>query len=149
MKRLLASLCFSAALVLCGCGGGSSSSPANISGNWNATLMSSGNSSPVLSFTTSFAQSNGSSLNVTRFNFTTSSPCFVSDETESAGFTLAGNFNGDVTGAFQLAVQSGSPSGNTLTLQGSVNNATISGTWVLSGVTSGCTGSGSFTMTKM
>jgi hypothetical protein len=30
-----------------------------------------------------------------------------------------------------------------------VNNNAITGTWTLTGVTSGCTGSGNFTMTKM
>jgi hypothetical protein len=38
---------------------------------------------------------------------------------------------------------------NLLTLQGTVNNNTITGNWTLTGTTAGCTGTGSFTMTKI
>jgi hypothetical protein len=38
---------------------------------------------------------------------------------------------GNVTGEFQFSVMSGSPSGNTLTLSGTANGNTISGTWFL------------------
>jgi hypothetical protein len=47
-----------------------------------------------------------------------------------------------------MNVQSGSPSGNTLALAGTTSGNTISGTWTLTG-SSGCTGNGTFTMTKM
>jgi hypothetical protein len=141
-------LLLSVALAFGGCGGGNSNA-GSINGNWTAALMSSGSSTPVLTFTTNLTQSSGTSVSVTHFNFTTSSPCFVSDQTETGGFSLAGNFNGSVTGALQMTVQSGNPSGNTLTLQGQANNNTVTGTWVLSGVSAGCTGSGSFTMSRM
>lgn len=148
MKHLGMAVLFLAALALGGCGGGNSSG-GTVNGNWTASLMGSGSSTPVFAFSTSLTQSTGTTLSVTNFTFTTASPCFVSGGTETGGFTLAGNFSGNVTGALQMTVQSGNPGGNTLTLQGSVNNNTITGTWVLSGVTSGCTGSGNFTMTKM
>jgi hypothetical protein len=45
-------------------------------------------------------------------------------------------------------VTSGNPSGNTLTLNGTVNGNTITGTWQLVGGT-GCTGNGNFTVAKM
>jgi hypothetical protein len=51
-------------------------------------------------------------------------------------------------GSFGFSVLSGSPSGNDLTLSGTANGNTISGTWTLTG-SAGCTGAGSFTMTKM
>jgi len=63
-------------------------------------------------------------------------------------FTLGGNFNGNASGKFGMTVQSSMPTGNSLTLSGAVSGNTISGTWTLTG-SSGCTGSGSFTMTKM
>lgn len=47
-----------------------------------------------------------------------------------------------------MTVQSSTPTGNTLTLTGAVTGNTITGTWTLTG-SSGCTGSGAFTMTKM
>jgi hypothetical protein len=133
--------------LLVGCGGGSSSK-SNINGNWSATLTNS-DATPAFDFSTSFTQNSGSTLTVTHFNFTTTTPCFASDETETGGFAMNGDFNGNVAGAFQMNVTSGTPSGNILALQGTVKNNTISGTWVLSGASSGCTGSGNFTMTRM
>jgi hypothetical protein len=47
-----------------------------------------------------------------------------------------------------MTVQSSTPTGNTFTLSGAVSGNTIAGTWTLTG-SLGCTGSGSFTMTKM
>ena len=135
-------------IVLGGCGSSNSSNSSNINGNWSTTLNSS-NNSQTFAFTTSFTQMSGSSVNVTNLSFTTQTPCFVSDETETASFVLSGNFNGSVSGAFQLMIKSGNPSGNTMNLQGMVKNNTITGTWTLTGINSGCSGSGNFTATKM
>ena len=145
--KLLGVVLLALVWLLGACGGGDPRS-GNINGNWTATLTDTDTSSPVFSFTTSFTQSNGMGLNVTRFTFTTSSPCFVSDQTETGTFALSGDFNGNVTGLFGLTIQSGTPNGNSLALQGSVKNNVISGTWTLSGVTSGCTGNGVFTITR-
>jgi hypothetical protein len=132
-----------------GCGGyNSNPGSGNINGNWTATLSDTG-SSPVFTFTTSFHQGGGTDVTVTNFTFTTSSPCFVSGGTETASFALSGNFSGNVTGSFALNIQSENPSGNTLTLQGTVKNGVITGTWTLSGTTSGCTGNGNFTLNRM
>ncbi len=133
-------------LALIGCGSSSSNS-SNIDGNWNATLISGGNQT-VFTFGTSLKVNGDGSLSVSNFSFTTNSPCFVSDETESGSFTLSGNFNGMVNGKFGFTVQSGSPAGNTLALSGTANGNTISGTWTLTG-TGACTGNGTFTMTKV
>ena len=78
----------------------------------------------------------------------TTSPCFSSGNTESGSFTLGGDFNGNVKGQFGMTVQSGTPSGNTLALTGTVNGNTITGNWTLTG-SSGCAGNGTFTMTKV
>jgi hypothetical protein len=107
------------------------------------------NGAPVFAFTTSLAQNSGTVVSVTNLSFTTATPCFASGGSETGSFMLSGNFNGNVTGAFQLGVHSGTPSGNTLVLQGTVKNNTISGTWTLTGVTAGCSGSGNFIMNKM
>jgi hypothetical protein len=133
------------ALLLAGCGGGSSSSATTVTGNWTAMLTG----TQDLSLSTSLMQNNGTAVTGTNLSFTTSTPCFASGETQTGSFVLSGNFNGNMTGAFQLTITSGSPAGNTLTLQGTVNDNTIAGTWTLTGVTSGCTGSGNFTMTRM
>ena len=146
MKKLGIAVLLALGLTLIGCGSNNSNNPANINGNWNATLTDTGNTT-VFSFGTSLVVNNDGTLSVSNFSFSTNSSCFVSGETESGSFVMSGNFNGNVTGKFQFTVMSGSPSGNTLTLSGTANGNTISGTWSLTGGT-GCTGSGNFTMTK-
>jgi hypothetical protein len=146
MKKLGIAVLLAMGLTLIGCGANNSNTPANINGNWNATLTDTGNAT-VFSFGTSLLVNNDDTLSVSSFSFSTNSSCFVSGETESGSFVVSGNFNGNVTGKFQFNVMSGSPSGNALTLSGTANGNTISGTWSLIGGT-GCTGSGNFTMTK-
>jgi len=143
MKQFAAVVLLVAGLAMVGCGS-KDGSPANINGMWNASLIDINNAT-IFTFGTSLVVNGDGSLSISNFNFTSSSPCFVSGETESGSFTLSGNFNGNVTGKFQFAVLSGTPAGNTLTLSGTANGNTISGTWSLSG--SGCTGTGTFTMT--
>lgn len=145
MKQFAATFVVLISLALIGCG--SNTNPSNINGTWNATLLSAGNAT-VFSFGTSLKVNGDGSLSVSNFSFTTNSPCFVSGETESGSFTLSGNFNGMVNGKFGFTVQSGSPAGNTLALTGTASGNTISGTWTLTG-SSGCTGNGTFTMTKV
>lgn len=146
MKRFAVVFVMFICMALIGCGS-SSSNASNINGTWNATLASGGNTT-VFSFGTSLQVNSDGSLSVSNFQFTTNSPCFVSGETESGSFTLSGNFNGNVNGKFGMSVLSGNPSGNTLALSGTANGNTITGTWILTG-SSGCTGNGTFTMTKM
>ena len=148
MKTLGTILVLGIALVLAGCGSNSNNSNI-INGNWTAALLnSSSGGSPIFNFTATFTQSSGSDVSITNLNFTTSSPCFASGSTATGGFTLSGNLNGVTSGGFQMNIQSSGSSSNLLTLQGTVSNNTISGTWSLSGTTSGCSGSGQFTMNK-
>ncbi len=144
MKRIAIVVISLLPLILVACGGGSSN---NVNGNWSATLTNP-NAGPAFSFTTTLNQSNGTTITGSNLVFSTATPCFSSVASETGGFTLTGNTTGAVTGGFELTVQSGTPSGNVLTLAGTLTNKTITGTWTLTGVTSGCTGSGNFTMTK-
>lgn len=146
MKQLAIALLVLVGLGLVGCN--SSMNPGNINGTWNATLTSTGSGTPIFTFGTSVLVNGDGSLSITNFSFNTSSPCFVSGETESGSFTFSGNFNGQVNGSFGLTVASGTPAGNTLALTGTATGNTISGNWTLTG-SSGCTGNGTFTMTKM
>ena len=146
MKRYAAAFVVFICMALIGCGSNNSDA-SNVNGKWNATLVSGGNTT-VFSFGTNLKTNGDGSLTVSSFQFTTNSSCFVSGETESGSFTLGGNFNGAVNGKFGMNVQSGNPSGNTLALSGTANGNTISGTWTLTG-SGGCTGNGTFTMTKM
>jgi hypothetical protein len=140
MKTLAVAIFLVAALTLAGCG---SSNPTNINGNWTATLTG----SQTFNFTTSIIENSDGTVSVSKFSFSSNSSCFVSGETETGTFALSGNFNGKVTGKFGMIVTSGTPSGNTLALTGDANGNTITGTWTLTG-SSGCTGSGNFTMNK-
>ncbi len=143
MKQIgiVATLVF--ALVTGGCGMGHDGG--NINGNWTATLMNTGGT-PTFAFTTSFTQSSGSDLNVVNFTFTTPGSCFDSQQTtETGSFSLAGNFNGQVSGSFGMTIRTTGATDDVLTLQGTVNNGRITGTWTLTGSTS-CTGNGNFTM---
>jgi hypothetical protein len=144
MRRVSLAFLFSLLLGLVACGSGSSDT---INGNWSASLTNP-DGSPAFSFSTTLNQNNGTTITGTNLTFSTTTPCFSSVHSETGGFTLTGNTSGSVTGAFELTVQSGTPSGNVLTMSGTVAHNTITGTWTLSGVTSGCTGSGNFTMTK-
>jgi hypothetical protein len=133
-------------ITLVGCGA-NSANPANINGNWNATLIDTNNTT-LFQFGTSLVVNGDGTLSIANFQFNSNEACFPQGETEAGSFTLSGNFNGQVSGKFGLTIQSESPANNTLTLSGTATGGTISGTWTLTGGT-GCTGNGSFTMTKM
>lgn len=144
MKQFAVLVLLCVGMALGGCG--SSSNSTDINGNWNATLLSNGNTTSFAFGTTLHVNGDGS-VSVSNFKFTTTSPCFGSGTTETGGFTLSGNFNGQTSGAFTMSVQSANPSGNTLTLTGTDHGNTISGNWTLTG-SSGCAGTGTFTMNK-
>ena len=146
MKQLGIAMLLALGLTLGACGGGNSSSSNAINGNWTATLTNP-DGTAAFAFTTTLNQSSGTVVSVSTFNLTTSEPCFGTAGTETGSFALTGTANGNVTGSYQMTIQSGSPSGNVLTLNGTVNGGTITGTWTLTGT--GCTGNGTFTVTKM
>ena len=132
------------ALVACG---GSNSNMGNVNGNWTAVLTDT-SAGTEFAFTTSLTQGSGNNLNIVNFKFTTEGSCFAAPTTQAGSFVLAGNFNGKVTGQFQMTVSTQFPSdNNVLTLNGGVSGNTITGTWTLAGG-SGCTGGGAFTMNR-
>lgn len=145
MKSMITIFVLGIAGLLAGC---RTNSNGNINGNWTASLMDSASSTPAFNFTTTLAEASGGGLSITNLTFTTSSPCFASGTTAKGGFSLSGNMNGVTSGGFQMNIQSTGASTNTLALQGTVSNNTITGTWNLTGVTAGCTGSGNFTMNR-
>jgi hypothetical protein len=146
MKQFAVAILLVAAMTLAGCGSSNNNS-GNINGNWTAALQDA-NGVPVFAFTTSLTAANsGSTVTVTNLNFTTNS-CSFTAATETASFVLSGNFNGNVSGSFQLNLSSGAPSNDSLVLTGTVNGGTISGSWTASGTTN-CSTSGTFTMTKV
>lgn len=145
MKQLAMFGALTLALILAGCG--SNGGDGNINGNWTATLTD-GSGTPQFAFNTSLAQGSGSDLNFVNFTFTTSGSCFANQQTTETGtFGFSGNFNGKVTGTFGMTIQTTGAEKDTLTLQGTVNNGKITGTWSLTGTLAACTGNGNFVMT--
>ena len=143
MKKLAVAMLLVMGLITVGCGTNSNKG-GNVSGTWSAMLTGSQN----FTFTTALVDNGDGTVNVTKLTFSTNSSCFESGDTETGTFGLSGNLNGNVQGQFGMTITSGTPSGNVLTLTGTVNGSTVSGTWQLTGGT-GCNGSGNFTMTKM
>ena len=131
MKFIWLALVSTLICIATACGGGNSSTN-TVTGNWTAAL-SNPDGSPALAFTTSLKQNSGTStVIVNNLSFTSSSACFPGSSTATGAFVLSGDFNGQTKGSFQLTVQSGTTmSGNLLTLQGTVNNNVVSGTWTL------------------
>jgi hypothetical protein len=146
MKYFIAARLLAVGLILVGCGS-NNSTPSNINGTWNATLIDTNNNVTAFTFGTSLVVNGDSSLSISNFTFTSNSACFVSGETATGSFKLSGNTNGNVNGTFGFVVNSGTPAGNTITLTGTATGNTISGTWTMAGT--GCTGNGTFTMAKM
>lgn len=133
-------------LTMAGCGSSSNnSSSGNINGTWSANLINT-DGTTAFGFSTNFTQASGNSVTVTNLTFNSPSPCFASTTTGTGTFGLGGNSNGTVTGTFGMTVTTMYPAmNNVLTLQGTVNGKTITGTWTLTGL-SGCTGNGTFTI---
>jgi len=145
MKHSVIAILLSFLVVLAACGGGNNSG--NINGNWTAALTST-TGGTQFAFTTNITEVSGSSLSFTNFRFTTSGSCFTSPTTETGSFVFSGDFNGNVTGQYQMTISTEFPSNNNvLTLTGGVNGNTVSGTWTLTGG-AGCTGNGTFTMNR-
>lgn len=140
MKRLFLVLGLAALLAAC------STDHSSINGTWTAVLSDT-SGTQAFNFTTALTAVSNDGLNVTNLNFNTQEPCFPGNSTATGAFVVSGTFNGVSAGGFQMTVNSSSGS-NQLQLNGTVNNNSVTGTWTLTGSTSGCTGSGNFTMNK-
>ncbi len=141
-------------LALLGCGNRNQVRPANLSGNWTATLQKA-NGSTVFSFSSSITEVGNTVLNVSNVSFNPATSCFQSQVGASgiAQFSSSGYgyYTGGGVTAMSLTVKGLAAGGgtDTLTLQGTANpDNTVSGTWTLNGVSATCSGSGGFTMTR-
>ncbi len=147
-------LAFGLLLALLGCGNGNQVRPANLSGNWTATLQKA-NGSTAFSFSSSINEVGNRVLNVSNVSFNPSTSCFQSQISASglAQFSSSGYgyYTGGGVTAMSLTVKGLAAGGgtDTLTLQGTANpDNTVSGTWTLNGVSAACSGSGGFTMAR-
>jgi hypothetical protein len=137
------------ALIVSGCGSSQimGAIPNNINGNWTATLINT-NGSVAYQFSATFTQQSGSTLSITNLTYTIDSPCpalAVADEA-AGSFTATGSSSGRVAGNFAMSEILTNVGGPELTLQGTLSNGTISGTWSVNGLVPICSGNGTFTM---
>jgi len=144
MKKIIVACLLGIGFVLSSCGSNSHVN-GNINGMWSATLNSA--SANTFIFMTDLIVNADGSLGTTSFNISlNNTPCVFPSSTESGSFTISGNFNGQVSGKFHYVVMSTGVEVNTLTLDGTVNNGVITGTWTVTGATANCSGNGTFTM---
>ena len=144
MRYIVLSILAALTVVLSGCGGGSTTSSNELSGNWSATLTDS-KGSTVLGFNVTFTQGGSTVIGVANLNFTTTSSCVAVIVSPPTAAIATG-------GAFQMTILSGVTNlngSNQVALQGTPASNMITGTWNLSGTGMGCTDSGSFAMFRM
>jgi uncharacterized protein YceK len=136
------------ALTLNGCSSTTTNTAATTaSGSWQAQTSGGAADASGFSFITNFTVDGSGHLGITFFQFLNTSTCFVSGQSESGTLIVTTNSNNVVTGTLVFTVQSGTPAGNTLTLNGTESGNTITGTWQAAG-SSDCTSAGTFTMTQ-
>jgi hypothetical protein len=134
------------ALMLNGCSSTTNVANTTASGSWQAQLSGgTGPDASGFSFITGFNISGSGGLSVTYFQFLNTEACFVLGESEGGTLVVTTNSSGVVTGTLAFTVRSGTPAGNTLTLNGTESGTTITGTWQVAG-SSDCTAAGTFTM---
>ena len=160
MKKLAILALLALELAVVGCGSSSTSTTTtttSASGNWETQLTGGTGEARLLNFVTAFKVTNSGPLDITGFSFLNAGACFVSGATQTGSATLATDSTNAVTGTLSYSVQSGTPGGNTLTLNGNVTGTSsssaltggaVTGTWTLSGGAGDptCTGTGNFTM---
>jgi len=153
-NRLPLVLALGLLLALLGCGNGNQVRPVNLGGNW-AAVMQKANGSTVFSFSSSINEVGNTVLNVSNLSFNPATSCFQSQVGASglAQFSSSGYgyYTGGGVTAMSLTVKGLAAGGGTatLTLQGTANpDNSVSGTWTLNGVSTSCSGSGAFTMTR-
>ena len=124
-------------LAITACG---SPSSGNINGNWTATLANA-DGSVAYRFSATLARGTDSVLNVTNLTFTTPGPCMSAAEPATGSFT-------PTSGAFALSMASPDVGGPLMSLEGTLSDSGISGTWSASVVLLPCSGNGTFTMQR-
>jgi hypothetical protein len=147
MKHILPSalLLLVTGLVGCGTPNQPRPQPQIIDGVWKAQLSNLDGSSALV-FQSTLAKATGPNVTIPLFVFTMPTSCLSGQTSQSGSLTQSAVVHGVLTGKVTLTVASG---GDTLMLQGDVSGTSISGTWNLTGSTSGCNGAGNFQMNKL
>jgi len=131
MKKL-ATLCLVAIeIAVAGCGvipPPTTQVNTNVSGNWEAQLSGGTGEGTLINFVTTFQFANLGALDITYLNFINDNACFQGGQTATGTVTNAQTLaNGQFSGTLTYKIVSGTPAGNTLTLQGTITG-TSSGT---------------------
>jgi hypothetical protein len=155
MKKLALLVLLAIELTLTGCGSSPTSTAKAADGTWESALIGTDAGVGVFNFLTKFSVGANNALSVSYFSFLTTGPCFpLTGETTSGTFTVTSATTTSTSANFQFTVKSGASSlAVTGTAAGTTDSSsnttwsTITGTWTLTGG-SGCTGSGTFTMTR-
>jgi hypothetical protein len=139
---ILLALLLTPGLIMPGCGSGTASpGSSNINGTWAATLKDA-DGSTAYQFSATFAQGSGSNLSITNLMFTNPGPCLL-----SGGSGAGGSFT-PTNGAFELKMASADVGGPLVSLQGTLVNGGISGTWSATGLIPPCSGNGTFAIQR-
>ena len=149
MKQFAVAVLFVMSLALIGCGSNNSSNSNNVNGNWNASLVSGGNS-PVFAFGTTMTANSNGSLVFTNFHFhhQLRQCCALRQAKPKPVRHPERGFQWQCERQIwhECAIR------NTLRQcigsRGSREREHDTGKWTLTG-SSSCTGSGTFTMTKV
>lgn len=153
MKTLLAIVLIAGLLGLGACGSSNTDQQqASATGNWTASLTNSVTGQQTFTFNFGMNQ-NGNNLAMTNMSFPNMNNCFGPGSVMSGQMTSSGMMMGM---QMQMSMEMWSNSdktGNHLSMQMSMpsgNNNQMSGTYTLTGVTSGCTSqTGTVTMNRM
>jgi hypothetical protein len=155
MKALAVTSMAMLVLLLVACGGGyggmsnaTTNASGSIDGNWTTTMLNQ-SGAQMMVFSSAISHNGTYMVTATNIQFTMGMACFATGASATGSVMPNGNMN-----SFGMTIQSSNTAatmGNTvLTLQGSMTNAnTVSGTWMMNSITSGCGGTGTFTMTRM
>jgi hypothetical protein len=164
MKKLAILILVGVGLAVLGCGHSNIAPVTQTStgGNWEAQLIGGRGDASLLNFVTVFTvtNTNGGSpepLSITAFGFINLGACFVT-QTPSGSADLITSTTNQVTGTLTYTIQSITPPGNTLTLNGTsitgtANNGAltggvVTGSWTLTNTNNNndCAGAGNFTL---
>ncbi len=158
MKKLAFLIGLALELAVCGCGThtiANTTPSTTTSGSWEAELTGGTDQASLLNFVTTFSLNNNNTitsgpLTITGFSFINAGKCFangIDATTQSGTATLVTSSADQVTGSLSFKVLSITPSGNTLSMSGSLtgtsngtvttagtlSNGVVVGTWSLTG----------------
>jgi hypothetical protein len=146
MTKLWTALLLASVIVLAACGNSKNES---IYGNWSATLMTGQTATANLAFTAGFYPATSGGVDTNNFRITKGNGCFGPDTKANSSMSASET---DLTMGLMSAAtdDSGVVVGSSvISLQGSMADGSVSGTWTMTSPLAICNGGGNFTMTRI